>query len=114
VTSGEQLSLPGTVARARSSDPWTSHAAARSLDPATLRETQRCVLDCFRRFGAMHHERLVDEYDSGRRVLGWRIQSVSGLRTRTKELVDAGFLRDSGRTVRLRSGRRSIVWEPVA
>ena len=100
-------------AHARGSDPWTSHAAARSLDAETLRKTQEAVLACFQIAGAMHHERLVDRYGTLRPEYGWPEQSVSGLRTRTSELVTGGHLRDSGRVTRLDSGRKSIIWEPV-
>ena len=53
----------------------------------------------------MTHEDLVRAYGCGPPM-----QSASGLRTRTKELVDIGLIRQSGRTVRLPSGRRGIVW----
>lgn len=94
-------------AHARNGDPWTSHAAARSLGDRKLRETQEAVLTAFRTFGPMHHEQLVAAYES----LGLRRQSVSGLRTRTSELVALGHLRDSGRVTTLVSGRKSIIWE---
>ena len=93
-----------TRAFARTTDPETSRAAAASLSPETLRASQRQVLDAFRRFGQMHHERLIERYDGDP-------QSDSGLRTRTRELVDAGLLRDSGERVLLSSRRQAIVWE---
>lgn len=37
-------------------------------------------------------------------------QSVSGLRTRRRELVDAGHVVDTGERVRLDSGRLAKVW----
>jgi hypothetical protein len=98
-------------ARARTSDPWTSHAAAGSIPEEKLRETQAAVLAAFRVLGPMTHEDLVSGYGREAPGLGWPRQSVSGLRTRTSELVAAEFLRNSGRTVRLPSGRHSIVWE---
>lgn len=104
---------PGALAdeaHARGSDPWTSHAAARSLDPERLRETQKAVLSAFQEFGAMHHEALVEKYAATYAGRGWPKQSVSGLRTRTHELVEGGLLRDSGMAVVLASGRKSIVW----
>ena len=89
--------------RARAADPTTSHAAASSVD---MRASQRQVLSLFRRFGPMHHDRLIG-------VAKWCgvLQSPSGLRTRTRELADLGLLRDSGRTVLLPSRRAAVVWE---
>ena len=102
----EQLSLdPQPLAHARTGDPWTSHAAARSIEPAKLRESQQAVLAFFRKNGPMHHDHLTRHY------VGPPWQSQSGLRTRTKELVDLGLIQDTGRTVRLPSGRSSIIWE---
>jgi hypothetical protein len=105
----EQISL-ATEAHARSTDPGTSHAAARSLSADTLRKTQQAVYACFSEFGSMHHEALLDNYGEHRESREWPPQSISGLRTRTAELVDAGLLVDTGRTIRLDSGRLSIVW----
>jgi hypothetical protein len=101
------------TAHARHSDPWTSHAAAQSIPPEKLRASQRAVLECFSRHGAMHHNELVATYSREYRDAGWPQQSVSGLRTRTHELVDLGLLRNSGSVVRLPSRRKSIVWEPA-
>lgn len=98
-------------ARARQGDPWTSHAAARSIPPDKLRASQRAVLQCFETAGPMHHERLVKVYTARQEAGGWPMQSVSGLRTRTHELVEAGYLRNSGKVVVLPSRRKSIVWE---
>jgi hypothetical protein len=111
-----QLSIDDLAAqaRARASDPWTSHAAARSITEDQLRASQKAVLDAFRQNGAMHHEQLVGLYDRQHHVFGWPMQSPSGLRTRTKELRDAGFIEDTGRTVLLPSRRHSKVWQAVA
>jgi hypothetical protein len=38
-------------------------------------------------------------------------QSPSGLRTRRRELTDAGFVRFTGSFNVLRSGRRARIWE---
>jgi hypothetical protein len=107
---GEQLSLRDE-AHARTTDPWTSHAAAASLSREDLRETQAAVLEAFRIQGPMHHEALIDLYEPKRWDMRWPQQSVSGLRTRTKELVDGGLLGDTGRVVILGSGRASKIWE---
>lgn len=110
----EQLSFDTAAqAHARTGDPWTSHAAAASITEDKLRDSQRAVLEAFRHNGAMHHERLVGLYDWQRHGHGWPMQSPSGLRTRTKELRDAGFIEDTGQTVLLPSRRHSKVWQAV-
>ena len=103
----EQLDLfsdPRT--RARTTDPDTSHDAARSL--THVRESQEAVLRLFRRCGPMTDTALVSRYET----VGERpVQSPSGLRTRRSELTAAGLVIDTGRRVRLPSGRRGIVWK---
>lgn len=101
-------------ARARTTDPATSHEAAASIAPEDLRASQRFVLDVFRRYSPHRFcdESLIVHYGyalKARHVVA--AQSDSGIRTRRRELVDAGYLRDSGEKVVLPSGRRSIVWE---
>lgn len=107
------LGLGSEPVRARPSDPWTSHAAASSIAIDKLRASQQAVLDCYRKHGAMHHGRLVAVYLADLRAAGWPLQSESGLRTRTSELVGRGLLKDSGEVVVLPSKRKSIVWEPA-
>lgn len=89
---------------ARSTDPPTSWAAAKSL--GDLRESQSAVLAFLREHGPMTDEQLVARYDREPR------QSPSGLRTRRKELVeDFDLVVDTGRKEKLLSGRQAIVWE---
>jgi hypothetical protein len=109
----EQLDLLADKAHARRSDPETSQAAARSITLPVLRQSQKAVLACFTIYGPMHHELLIQTYALGRQSQPWPRQSPSGLRTRTKELVNAGYARDTGRRVKLISGRSSNVWEAV-
>lgn len=92
-------------ARARTTDPATSHAAAASLSIEQLRSSQREVYDLFLLNGDMTDEQVADVA-----VIRGVKQSPSGLRTRRKELVEGGMLEDSGRRAALRSGRSSIVW----
>lgn len=92
-------------AHARRSDPETSHAAAESISTDRLRRSQEAVLAVFDELGGRASDSQVAVRYSGPR------QSPSGLRTRRRELVDLGYLRDSGERVMLPSGRRSIVWE---
>lgn len=99
-------------ARARRTDPKTSHQAAASIDDLPKRE--RDVLDIFHLFtGPMTDENLVMKYDARTRSpgAGMRRQSPSGIRSRRAELVAQGFLRDSKRKGKTRSGRSAILWE---
>lgn len=104
---------PELRARARAIDPPTSHAAARSIKAQELRQSQEAVLEVFRLNGAMDDVELVERYIAHARDRRVKAQSPSGIRTRRHELVDAGQIRDTGRTVRLESGRHAIVWERV-
>lgn len=101
-------------AHARRSDPETSHAAAASISPAELRSSQAAVLRIFS--GSAAALKLTDDEIAAVyriHVDRWDAppQSPSGLRTRRRELVDLGYLRDSGDRHRLPSGRQSIAWE---
>lgn len=90
--------------QARLTDPDTSHAAAASVD--NLTRTRSRILDVLRVFGPMTDQQIRSTY---LQVYDEPI-SDSGLRTRRRELVDAGFARDSGQRARLASGRNGIVW----
>lgn len=91
------------TAKARRTDPITSHEAAESVDNIT--QTQSYVLRCLRR--PRVDVELVSayrEYKTAPRA------SESGIRSRRAELVDRGLVIDTGRRVRLESGRYAIVW----
>ena len=94
---------PHQEARARRSDPQTSHEAARSLSASKLRDSQKAVLSHFRKFGPMTDTDLINVYVGAP-------QSRSGLRTRRKELADHGLIEDTGVLKKLPTGRRAIVW----
>lgn len=98
----------GDQARARNTDPWTSHAAAESLEPDKLRLSQEAVLRFLRRHGPMDDGKLVKTYN------GDVPQSPSGLRTRRAELVAKGLVVDSGDVVVMPSGRKAIIWRVSA
>lgn len=97
---------PEIFARARTTDPITSHEAAWSLSSETLRASQEAVLAAMRSYGFPIDDAKLAEVYSGDPP-----QSPSGLRTRRAELVDLGLVRDSGETTLLPSGRRAICWE---
>lgn len=90
------------TAHARRTDPGTSHQAAASVGGITQAHDR--ILDAFRRCGPMHDRMLINVLRNDR-------MSESGIRSRRAELVAQALVRDSGRTVRLQTGRLSIVWE---
>lgn len=87
---------------ARNTDPETSHAAAKSVGSDRIRSSQKIILNLLRKFGPM-----TDAEIAGLMKVGF---SPSGTRTRRKELVDKGLVRDSGNRKRTSSGRSTIVW----
>lgn len=89
--------------RARSTDPVTSHLAAESVDNVT--ETQGFIIRCLKR--PRNDVELVQAY---RQYKTAPRASESGIRSRRAELVDRGLVIDTGRRVKLESGRYSIVW----
>lgn len=58
----------------------------------------------FSTYGSMTDEQLVERYSGQPR------QSVSGIRTRRKELVDMGAIRDTGTRALMKTNRKAIVW----
>ena len=92
------------MAKARKNDPWTSHAAAESVEDVTV--TQEYVLRALKK--PRNDIQLVDAYRQYKRAPR---ASESGIRSRRAELVDAGLVVDSGKKVKTPSGRWSIVWE---
>ena len=91
------------TARARRTDPITSHDAAESVDNITA--TQSYVLRCLKR--PRVDVELVNAYRAYKTAPR---ASESGIRSRRAELVDRGLVVDTGRRVRLDSGRYAIVW----
>jgi hypothetical protein len=81
----------------------TSRAAAESVNPG-LGDRQLAVL----RYFADHPEGLSDEALIDHfRAIGW---SDNGIRPRRVELVERGFVADSGRKLVGSSGRLACVW----
>lgn len=97
-------------ARARRTDPDTSHAAADSLKREVVRESQNALLRVMRRIGIATDVDIAREYESECRAGRAPEQSPSGLRTRRKELCEMGFAFDTGRRVKLKSNRDAILW----
>lgn len=94
-------------ARARRSDPVTSHQAAQSV--TQIGWTQESILELFNFWGPMHDAKMISRYRQVQADVP--NQSDAGLRSRRAELVAKGLVQDSGQRVKLPSGRQSIVWE---
>lgn len=93
---------------ARSTDPWTSWAAARSITPAKLRETQAAVYYVMKQAGPMSLSELVETYEQVWEEQSLPQQSSSGIRTRCKELADDGYVVEVGDQT-APSGRRERI-----
>ena len=91
------------MAKARNTDPITSHLAAESVRDVTA--TQEYVLKALRK--ARTDVELVQAYNSLKTAPR---ASESGIRSRRAELFRKGMVVDTGRRVRLDSRRYAIVW----
>lgn len=89
----------------RWSDPTTSFQAAASVD---LTKGQKIVMAAFRVRNSMTDEELIDLVAE----LNLKL-SPSGCRSRRKELVELGILRDSGVKALTAHKRTTTVWEIV-
>lgn len=100
-------------ARARSTDPWTSHAAARSVKD--LNGYQQLVLECLRKLGPSTDEELVEYILSFHHGELPRGATASGIRTRRRELVDREppLVHDTGRIGRTKADRPTKVWAAI-
>lgn len=95
-------------ARARHSDPPTSHAAARSVGEFTA--NQRAVMTVMRVVGQpMLDETLVREYQARFKALRLPQQSESGIRSRRSELAKAEHIIQESKE-RMSTGRLGRTW----
>ena len=97
--------------KARTSDPDTSHAAARSLGHMT--ERRQAVWAVLAEHGPLTDESLVAIYDQFAEDNLVPPQSPSGIRTRRNELTKLGLAIDSGQRGMTVSGRTAILWGAV-
>ncbi len=97
------------TARARHTDPATSHTAAASVTAAAQRDTRARVL-LILGAAARTDEELIAEW---RRRWPDDPTAESGIRSRRSELVADELVRDSTTTRPSRRGRPSTVWEAV-
>lgn len=126
MSDGHQQSLfpddgPGTpapVAHARRTDRATSHEAARFVTPNLTANQQMVlrVIDHFYGLGQPFTDKvLVKDYHRAweqRIGLDLMLQSESGIRTRRNELVEQGYVEDTGRTIRM-GKRNHTLWRLV-
>lgn len=96
-------------AKARTTDPHTSHDAAESVQNMT--EKREAILHIFKVRSSMTDFELMEVYQEMQEFLP--VQSESGIRTRRSELVQMGFLKDSGERKPNENGRSCVVWTLV-
>lgn len=99
-----QVTSGPSGAKARTTDPATSHAAAASVKQRPGHEAILAILDLF----GPHTDEALYEWPEVRAVC-----SPSGARTRRAELVDMGLVRDTGRREKTAANRDTIVWEKI-
>ena len=95
------------MARARTTDPHTSHEAAKRVSSSNLKER---ILILFERHQSMTDEQLIIHYNRAVHHEGWSVATESGIRSRRKELVDEGKILDSMTTSLTASNRSTIIW----
>lgn len=95
-------------AHARSTDPQTSHEAAKSV--VNLGEVRDKILHMLTNWPRTD-EQLWERYSFCIKAFNWKPVSPSGLRSRRSELVSMGYVVDSGQRAKTHSGRQSIVWQ---
>lgn len=99
------------AAQFRRTDPDTSRLAAAAVDD--LPERYAAILSILEIDGPLSHEAIIDIHRTLRDSLGWKPQSDSSIRTRVRELVDAGLVGPAGSTTTA-SGRSCLTWGLVA
>lgn len=102
-----RLSHPPTPV-ARTTDPGTSWAAANSV--TNLRESQSEILRLLREHGPMTDEQIFGHLQTWVDRKGKMI-SLSGARTRRKELESKGLVADSGERALTKANRQTIIWK---
>lgn len=88
----------------RSTDPETSEQYA---EPEKLRQQHSNILMVYQKNGALSDTDLWLNYRS---MFPDQRISPSGLRTRRKELVSKGLVKDTGSLGKTASGRATIIW----
>jgi hypothetical protein len=92
---------------ARLTDPQTSHDAADAVENVSATQSAILLILAF----AKTDQDLVDAYYSMAGAGLAPNASPSGIRSRRAELVKRGLVVDSGRRVKLASGRQAVLWQ---
>ena len=100
-----------TVARARNTDPQTSHDAAASVNEPTL--VQTCILMLLRST-PMCDEKLVEQYEMWEKIDNFPQVTPQRIRTARADLVKLGQVVATEYKERMRSGRYGIIWRVTA
>ena len=101
----DQLDLFG--AHARTTDPQTSHQAARSVN---VTRGQQIVLNEFLMYHQMTDEQLIEALKIRQDSCPDARLSDSGARSRRAELVTIGILKDTGHRTTTAAGRKTTIW----
>lgn len=95
------------MARARNTDPYTSHLAASQIMDATTLQIR--IIQCFDASQGMNDDELFACY---KRMWGVSFPATeASIRSRRAELRDRGVITDTGRTRRNKNGNKSIIWD---
>lgn len=97
-----------TKARARKTDPKTSHEAAASIKLGDMSETQRAIVALLT-LKDMTDDELYLRFFQGAETGNWKHASQPGVRSRRAELVTKGVVRGKG-YAKTKFGRNCTVW----
>ena len=97
-----------TQPRARSTDPQTSHDAARKV--SNVAKVRNQILSILWQRGPLTDPKIAEYYFQRVADGTAPMASESGLRTRRKELVDMGMVTTAAWKEKLSSGRYATVW----
>lgn len=100
---------PPTYAQARRTDPSTSFEAAESI--RNVNDTHTRILELLTVYGPKTDEQLAERWALEIPARGWPTITDSGLRSRRAELVDGGYVEDSGERGKTETGRACIIWK---
>ena len=108
---GSEIEM-STIAKARNSDPSTSHDAAQSITSDKLSETQSAIMVILRET-PMCDEKLVEQFHIWESLGRFPKASDQSIRSRRAELVRAGFVEYAGFDEMMTTGRYGRVWRVV-
>jgi len=97
-----------TKARARKTDPATSHEAATSVSGEAMSETKKAIVNLLS-IQSMTDDELFMRYFQGAELGHWQHASQSGVRSRRSELVKSGVIRAKGFS-KTKFNRPTTIW----